>query len=220
MIHILIADDQKLLRESFKYIIENNRDMKVIGCVSNGKEAFDFCSGFIPDVILMDLFMPVLSGMEATKLIKSKYPKTKILILTASHDVVDIASAIDSGADGYILKDIGTEEFIHAIKSVVTGLFIIQRNLINTIQIGKTADDNDELKNKIIEMNGNTIELSWQQIQIMDIIVAGMNNKQIANELFMAEGTVKNKITDLIIKLNLKNRTQLAVFAIKNNLVS
>jgi DNA-binding NarL/FixJ family response regulator len=218
MTNILIADDQKLLRESFKYILENNTDMKVIGCVANGQEAVDFCSKFIPDVILMDILMPVCNGIEATKLIKAKYPNVKVLILTSSTDIDDVSEAIHSGADGYILKDMGAEELILSVKSTAIGLGIINKAVLNSVPLHNKTEKRTPSKQKVA-VNNISIELTDKELKIIDLIVAGNDNKQISELLFVAEGTVKNKITEINSKLQLKDRTQLAVFAIKHNLV-
>lgn len=122
MTRVIIAEDQKLLRESFKNIIENNSDIKVVACATNGNEAYDLCKEYMPDVVLMDLSMPICNGTEATKLIKAELPSVKVLVLTASNDKSDVTDAISNGADGYILKDISTEELILSIKSTSLGL--------------------------------------------------------------------------------------------------
>lgn len=219
MINILIADDQRLLRESFKYILENNTDMKVIGCVGNGKEALEFCSKFIPDVILMDIIMPICSGTEATKLIKAKYPNTKVLILTSSSDIEDVSQAIRSGADGYILKDSSAEELILSVKSTAIGLGIINKTVLSSVPLINNKPENRDFKKQSVVVNSIEIALSEKEHKIIKMIVDGKDNKQIADMLFVAEGTIKNKITEINSKLQLKDRTQLAVFAIKNNLV-
>ncbi|RFZ80561.1 DNA-binding response regulator [Lacrimispora amygdalina] len=225
MINVLIVDDQKLLRESFKHIIENNSDIKVVGCVTNGKEAFNFCNTFIPNVILMDLSMPVCNGTEATKLIKSKYTKVKILILSSSSDGSDVVDAIKNGADGYIGKNIGAEELILSIKSTAAGLATIDREVLNFISLETSDNQNDnkkqddKQKSTVIKINDIDISLTKKELSIISMIVDGKDNKQIGTALFMAEGTAKNKITEIINKLQLKDRTQLAVFALKNNLI-
>ncbi|MBE5977518.1 MAG: response regulator transcription factor [Paenibacillaceae bacterium] len=225
MINVLIVDDQKLLRESFKHIIENNSDIKVVGCVTNGKEAFNFCNTFIPNVILMDLSMPVCNGTEATKLIKSKYTKVKILILSSSSDGSDVVDAIKNGADGYICKNIGAEELILSIKSTAAGLATIDREVLNFISLETSDNQNDnkkqddKQKSTVIKINDIDISLTKKELSIISMIVDGKDNKQIGTALFMAEGTAKNKITEIINKLQLKDRTQLAVFALKNNLI-
>lgn len=217
--NILIADDQKLLRESFKYIIENNSDIKVIGCVGNGKEAYDFCCKNTPDLILMDITMPVCNGTEATKLIKQNYPLIKVLILTASSNGDDVAEAISNGADGYIVKDISTDELILSIKSTAAGLGIIHKNVMNSIPVSAKNFRKGKSGEKEVLINGISVALSEKELKIISLIVDGYDNKQIGSVLFMAEGTVKNKITDIISKLQLKDRTQLAVFALKNKLM-
>lgn len=218
MTTVMIAEDQKLLRESFKSIIENNSDIKVVACAVNGKEAYDLCKEYKPDVILMDLSMPICNGTEATKLIKSKFPSTKVLILTASNDKTDVTDAIRNGADGYILKDISTEELILSIKSTSLGLGIITKDILSPIVLDMSNESRNS-KNKDIDIYGINISLNERELKIVSMIVDGKDNKEIGASLFIAEGTVKNIITEIISKLQLKDRTQLAVYAVKNGLV-
>jgi DNA-binding NarL/FixJ family response regulator len=219
MIKVLIADDQRLLRESFKNIIENNSDIKVVACAENGKEAFEFCSNYNPDVVLMDISMPVCNGTEATKLIKSKHPNIKVLVLTSSNDEIDVAEAINNGADGYILKDVSTEELILSIKSASFGLEIFQKDVFKQFSLNKNNEDSEKQKIKALKVEGIDVQLTDREINILRLIVDGKDNKEIGVALFIAEGTVKNAVTDIISKLQLKDRTQLAVYAIRNNLV-
>ncbi|WP_026885193.1 response regulator [Clostridium beijerinckii] len=218
MTRVIIAEDQKLLRESFKNIIENNSDIKVVACATNGNEAYDLCKEYMPDVVLMDLSMPVCSGTEATKLIKAKLPSVKVLVLTASDDKSDVTDAISNGADGYILKDISTEELILSIKSTSLGLGIITKDILSPM-ILNLRKENRKTRKKIIDINGINISLTERELKIVSMIVDGNDNKEIASSLFIAEGTVKNIITEIISKLSLRDRTQLAVYAVKNGLV-
>lgn len=218
MTTVMIAEDQKLLRESFKSIIENNSDIKVIACAVNGKDAYDLCKEYKPDVILMDLSMPICNGTEATKLIKSEFPSTKVLILTASNDKTDVTDAIRNGADGYILKDISTEELILSIKSTSLGLGIINKDILSPFVLN-IPNESKNSKNKDIDIYGINISLTERELKIVSMIVDGKDNKEIGASLFIAEGTVKNIITEIISKLQLKDRTQLAVYAVKNGLV-
>ena len=218
MTTVIIAEDQKLLRESFKNIIENNSDIKVIACATNGKEAYDLCKEYKPDVVLMDLSMPICSGTESTKLIKSEFPLVKVLILTASNDKSDVTDAISNGADGYILKDISTEELIQSIKSASLGLGIITKDILNPILLNITMQ-NKRSKKKNVNISGINISLTERELKIVSLIVDGKDNKEIGAFLFIAEGTVKNIITEIISKLQLKDRTQLAVYAVRNGLV-
>ncbi|WP_270565371.1 response regulator [Clostridium beijerinckii] len=218
MTRVIIAEDQKLLRESFKNIIENNSDIKVVACATNGNEAYDLCKEYMPDVVLMDLSMPICNGTEATKLIKSELPSVKVLVLTASNDKSDVTDAISNGADGYILKDISTEELILSIKSTSLGLGIITKDILSPM-ILNLRKENKKAKKKIIDINGINISLTERELKIVSMIVDGKDNKEIASSLFIAEGTVKNIITEIISKLSLRDRTQLAVYAVKNGLV-
>ncbi|OCA97482.1 response regulator [Clostridium beijerinckii] len=218
MTRVIIAEDQKLLRESFKNIIENNSDIKVVACATNGNEAYDLCKEYMPDVVLMDLSMPICNGTEATKLIKTELPSVKVLVLTASNDKSDVTDAISNGADGYILKDISTEELILSIKSTSLGLGIITKDILSPM-ILNLRKENKKAKKKIIDINGINISLTERELKIVSMIVDGKDNKEIASSLFIAEGTVKNIITEIISKLSLRDRTQLAVYAVKNGLV-
>ncbi|AJH01895.1 MULTISPECIES: response regulator [Clostridium] len=218
MTRVIIAEDQKLLRESFKNIIENNSDIKVVACATNGNEAYDLCKEYMPDVVLMDLSMPICNGTEATKLIKAELPSVKVLVLTASNDKSDVTDAISNGADGYILKDISTEELILSIKSTSLGLGIITKDILSPM-ILNLRKENKKAKKKIIDINGINISLTERELKIVSMIVDGKDNKEIASSLFIAEGTVKNIITEIISKLSLRDRTQLAVYAVKNGLV-
>lgn len=218
MTTVIIAEDQKLLRESFKNIIENNSDIKVIASATNGKEAYNLCKEYKPDVVLMDLFMPICNGSESTKLIKSEFPSVKVLILTASSDKSDVTDAISNGADGYILKDISTEELILSIKSASLGLGVIAKDILNPILLNMGVQ-NKRSKKKNVNISGINISLTERELKIVSLIVDGKDNKEIGAFLFIAEGTVKNIITEIISKLQLKDRTQLAVYAVKNGLV-
>lgn len=222
MTTVIIAEDQKLLRESFKNIIENNSDIKVVACAINGKEAYNLCKEYKPDVVLMDLSMPICNGTEATKLIKADFPSVKVLMLTASDDKDDVTEAIINGADGYVLKNIGTEELILSIKSTSLGLGIVDKNLFDPIILNLRNENNKEnhkTKNKIVDISGINVSLTEREINILTMIVDGKDNKEIGASLFIAEGTVKNIITEIISKLQLKDRTQLAVYAVRNELV-
>ena len=181
---VIIADDYRLLRESFKSIIENNSDIEVVACAANGAEAFDLCSEYKPDLLLMDIAMPICNGIEATKLIKAKYPEIKILILTASFDEINVTEALKTGADGYILKDVGKEELILSIQSTAIGLGIIQREILNTFAVGNIT--NEYTKNKTIDRDGISITMTERQLKIIKMIVEGYDNKQISSSLFIA----------------------------------
>jgi DNA-binding NarL/FixJ family response regulator len=158
----------------------------------------------------------VCNGLEATRLIKTKFPHIKILILTSSTDDLNLSEALSNGADGYILKDIGKEELILSIKSTAAGLGIIQRELLNNIIIRK---NNNYKEMRSLVLDGVKITLTKRQQEILQMIVKGFDNKQISQNLYIAEGTVKNNITEMISKFRVKDRTQLVIHAIKNSVV-
>ncbi|MCO1601644.1 response regulator transcription factor [Desulfosporosinus nitroreducens] len=219
MLKVLIADDQKLLRESFKTIIENNGDMKVVACAANGREAYELCGEFNPDVVLMDISMPLCSGTEATKLIKSNYPQIKVLIVTASDDESDVSEAINNGANGYILKNVGTEELMLAIKSTFHGLQIMHKDVFRPESFNRFPKEKVKIQTNKVTINAIDVMITDREMEVIRMIVEGKDNKEISASMFIAGGTVKNTITTIISKLQLKDRTQLAVFAIKNHLI-
>ncbi|MFZ5988503.1 MAG: response regulator transcription factor [Bacillota bacterium] len=216
---IMIVDDQKILRDCIKYMIEHNSDIEVVACASDGNEAYELYRKYLPDVILMDVLMPVCDGIEATKRIKDVSKDVKILILTTSIDNENVDIAIKSGADGYILKSIGAEELILSIKGVYAGLDIFHKDIYKTTC--EFTDDQHENASvdRPLEVNGINIILSERELRIIRFVVDGKSIQEIAKILFLAEGRVRNIITEIISKLMLKDRAQLVAFAFKNKLV-
>jgi DNA-binding NarL/FixJ family response regulator len=214
---ILIAEDQKLLRDCLKFMIENNSDFEVVALASNGQEAIDLTEKNSPDVILMDIVMPNTDGVQATKIIKEKYNFAKILILTSSKDNSNVQHAIDYGADGYVLKDISSEDLIVAIKSVAAGMEIIHKDVYKIYN--STACNNTIVNGKQrVAIDGVDVYLTERELSVIQNIIDGKTNAEIAEELFLAEGRVRNIVSEIISKLDLRDRTQLAVFALKNNI--
>lgn len=215
---VVIADDQKLLRDCLKHAIESFSDYKVIASAENGEEAVELCMQCHPDLILMDIQMPVCTGIEAARRIKLTDDNIKILMLTTSNEGNDVETAVQNGADGYVLKSISTEELIHAMKGVVLGYDIIHKDVYKTAN--KVADAILE-KGKVaeIKLEDVNVTLSERDIRIISLIAEGMDTQSIAKELFLTEGRVRNIITEIISKLSLKDRAQLVSFAYKNNLI-
>lgn len=213
MIKMIIVDDMVIFRESLKFIMEQDSEIQVIGCAGNGKEAAELCGELKPNLVLMDLMMPEYDGVEGTRLIKAIDKETKILILTTFNDSINVHNALKNGADGYVLKEVKPDELIMAVKSVSKGFSIMQRSTFDTI-LGGVREK--ELAPSVSEKQ---FDLTERERAIIGLIVDGKSNKEIAEILCFAEGSIKNAITCILNKLNLKDRTMLAIFAIKNNLI-
>lgn len=213
MIRMIIVDDMVIFRESLKFIMEQDSEIKVIGCAGNGKEAADLCDKLEPDLVLMDLMMPEYDGVEGTKLIKSKSKNIKILILTTFNDSINVSNALRNGADGYILKEVKPDELIMAVKSVAKGFSILQRSAFDTV-LGNLSQ-----QEVLPPRSEKQFDLTERERAIIGLIVDGKSNKEIAEVLCFAEGSIKNIITGILNKFNLKDRTMLAIFAVKNNIV-
>ncbi|HEX3028104.1 MAG TPA: response regulator transcription factor [Clostridia bacterium] len=208
MIKIIIADDQPVMRDGLKFIIEQNADLEVVGCAGNGMEAFELCRQLQPDVVLMDIVMPGCDGVEATKRIKEKYEKIKVIILTTFNDEEKVEQALRNGADGYVLKAIESEELILTIKSITRGLQVIHKNAYGIVR-----------KKLSLQPEPKDFGLTEREMEVIRLVVFGKSNKGIASTLYLSEGSVRNIISSILFKTKLKDRTQLAVFAVKNNIV-
>lgn len=215
MINVLIIDDQQILVEGLKMILSKEEDINILGTAANGKKAYEFCKWQKPDVVLMDIQMPEMNGVEATKMIKSDFPEIKIIVLTTFKDDDYIYDSLKNGALGYLLKDAPPKEIADAIRTVYKGGALIQSEVAVKVidKFSELAKGNYEK-----EIDPRIELLTEREIEIARLIREGNNNKEIAELLFLSEGTVKNHITRVLIKLELRDRTQLAIFALKNNL--
>ncbi len=215
MIKVVIADDVPLLKESLKLVIEDDPDIKVVGLARNGREAFEICKKEKPDIVLMDLMMPDCNGIEGTKLIKSFNKNIKVVILTLFNSDDNLSHAIKNGADGYITKDIGPKELQQTIRSIYMGLGIIQNNLMDTV--ARRINSIDPFQDR--EIVYEKFNLNEKEVELIKYIVDGKSYKELSKILLISEGTVRNMISNLLQKLGLKDRIQLAIFAVKNKLV-
>jgi DNA-binding NarL/FixJ family response regulator len=215
MIKVLLADDQDILVEGLKLILGMEKDIEITGIVNNGKTAYEACKWKKPDVVLMDIQMPELNGVEATAMIKKDFPEIKIIVLTTFNDDQYIYDALKNGASGYLLKDTSPSEIAKAVRTVYNGGALIQSEVAVKV-IDKFSQLANKAVDKIIDKRAEL--LTEREIEILQLIAEGKNNKEIADQLFLSQGTVKNHITRVLIKLDLRDRTQLAVFALKNDL--
>ncbi|WP_342343344.1 response regulator transcription factor [Ruminiclostridium herbifermentans] len=207
---MLITEDKRLIGEGFKFIIESDEEINVVGLALNGYEALEMCKIHKPDLVLMDLKMPCCDGIEGTKLIKSFSANIKVLVLTTFDDDEMVSAALKNGADGYILKDINAEKLISTIKGTVEGLNVIDENVYQNIVNKFNQPDNQKPE----------YALTDREIKLIELVVYGKSNKEIAANLNITEGRVKNIITSILSKLGLSDRTSLAVYAVKNKYIN
>ncbi|NLO81816.1 MAG: response regulator transcription factor [Clostridiales bacterium] len=212
-IRVLIADDHSLIRKGLEQVLELEDDIEVIGEASNGKEVVEKTMELKPDVVLMDINMPVQNGIYAIREIKEKGCRAKIIILTIHDDREYLLEAIRMGAEGYIMKDADVDHLIKAIRDVYRGETYIQPNLSSELikDIGKVTYRS--LKRQFEENN-----LTPREIEVLMLIADGKNNKEIADELFISEKTVKNHVSNIFRKIDVSDRTQAAIYVFKNNL--
>lgn len=212
MIKVLICDDQYIVTEGLSKILSSNVEFEVIGTAHDGQEALEMTADTHPDLVLLDLKMPVMNGITATRKIKEQIPDTKVLILTTYDDDEWLFDALKAGADGYLLKDTPPEELLKAIQGTVEGKAFIDPNVTSKI-IKKVSSGPSALQEK------TNFDLSQREQEILSFIAQGLSNAAIANRLYLSEGTIRNYTSDLFQKLGVSDRTQAAVVAIKHGLV-
>ena len=216
MIKILIADDQELIRESLKIVLDMNGEMKVVGLAENGHRVLELVKKTLPDVILMDIRMPELDGVLCTKKVKDQYPDIKIIILTTFDDDDYVYHALKYGASGYLLKGCSVQELTSAIHIVMAGGSILNKNITSTVvklfnQMAQT--------NITMEVDAEGVkDLTPTEKKIANLVGNGLSNKEIAEKLFLSEGTVRNGLSSALSKLNLRDRTQLAIWVVQTGL--
>lgn len=213
-IKILITDDQPIVCEGLNTILEFEEDFEVVGVCHNGQEALDFCDQNIPDIVLMDARMPVMNGIAATGEITRLFPDTKVLILTTFNEDMLIFEGLHKGAKGFLLKDMQPEELCKIIRVVHNGGVCLHPDVTQRI-LAKLSDQDrkvavDNLSEKDIS------QLTSREKEVFRLIGRGLSNLEIASELFIVEGTVKNHVSSLLAKLGARDRTKLALLAQKS----
>ncbi|MEF9972519.1 MAG: response regulator transcription factor [Clostridia bacterium] len=214
MIKILIVDDQEIIRESLDILLGTCDQFQVVGKAINGAQAYDMVYRCMPDVVLMDVFMPIMDGVECTKRIMAAFPKVKIIILTTFDDDQYVFDALSYGASGYLLKGISVAELESAITVVVSGGAMINPNITT-----KVIRLFSEMRQPGCELKVNESEiknLTGNERLIIQQIGKGLSNREISAALLLGEGTVRNYISSILEKLGLRDRTQLAIYAVQS----
>lgn len=210
MIKVMLADDHVLIREGIKNLLEFDGSIKVIEEASDGVECLDKLGKVKPDILLLDINMPYMNGIDVLTELKAEKNPIKVLMLTVHSEVEYLVKAIDIGANGYILKDSGSSELKQAINTIMTDGSYIQPSLLPAL--------NSRLINRDIDKE-KIDSLTKRELEILTQIAGGMFNKEIATNLDISERTVKNHISNIFKKIDVSDRTQAAVFAIRNNIV-
>ena len=207
MIRLLIVDDQRLMRDGLRILLELESDFEVAGEAEDGAKALECYQQLAPDVVLMDIRMPVMDGVEATRRLRELDPNAKVIILTTFDDNEYIFEGLRAGALGYLLKDVSGEELADAIRKVAAGGSMIEPSVARKVvaEFARLAPATPQAIEELIE------PLSEREIEILKLVSQGMKNKEIAARLYLAEGTVKNYVTSILQKIEARDRTQAVI---------
>ncbi len=213
MIRVMLVDDHGMVREGLKYYLEVEDDIEVVGEAADGREAAALAGSLKPDVILMDLIMPGTDGVEGTRLCLETSPGSKIVVLTSKAEDDLVLPAVRAGALSYLLKDVSASDLAGAIRGAASG-----KPTLDPMAASKMMQQVQEDREDREDQEGWT-RISPREMEVLRLIARGFGNKKIAEELFISERTVKTHVTHLLEKLDLHDRTQLAIYAINNKLV-
>lgn len=212
-INIGVIDDEKLIREGIQIILSTYDDIKVVAQGQNGLEAVKLCKEHKVDIVLMDIRMPKCDGVQGTKLIKEKFPEVKVLILTTFKDTEYIQEALKMGASGYLLKDSSPQLIYEGIKAALSGNIVIHPEVAqNILSYGSKIKETKSFCGKY--------GLTVKECELIALIATGLSNREISEKLYLSEGTIKNYVSMILSKLDLRDRTQLVVFAYKTGLAT
>lgn len=209
MIRLLLVDNQKLVCQGLKAMLTLESDLEVVGVANNGQTAVEQVEMLQPDVVLMDIRMPVMDGREATRIICQRFPNTKVLVVSTFDEDDYIVHAIKAGAKGYLLKDMPVEELAQAIRLVDRGYTQMGPGLMEKMVDGIL----DSVKVETEPVEPELTQLTPRELDVLNLIGVGSTNREIAQQLYITEGTVKTHLTHIFNRLNLRNRSQLAIYA-------
>lgn len=208
MIRLLLVDDQELVCQGLRAMLNLESDLEVVGVANNGQVAIRQVESLQPDVVLMDIRMPVMDGREATRIICQQFPDIKVLVVSTFDEDEYITQAIRAGARGYLLKDMPVEELAQAIRLVYRGYSQMGPGLMEKMVDGM-INSASKTEAEALEL----AELTPREVEVLNLIGTGCTNREIAQQLYITEGTVKTHVTHILNRLNLKNRSQIAIYA-------
>ena len=212
---VVVADDHELFRRGLRQVLEDEDDIEVVAEAGDGDQVVELAREHVPDVVVMDVRMPVRSGIEATRRIKEDVPSCKVLMLTISDEEDDLYQAIRSGANGYLLKEISIDEIGNAVRSVNGG-----QSLISPSMASKLLDEFAAMiKKEEEQQQAPAPRLTPREMEVLQHVAKGMNNREIAKELYISENTVKNHVRNILEKLHLHSRMEAVVYAVREKLI-
>ncbi len=213
MVRVLICDDQAVVCEGLELILSADPQIEVVGLAYDGSEALEMIPGAQPELVLMDLKMPVMNGIHATREIKKKYPEIKVLVLTTFGEDEWVFDAVRSGADGYLLKGTPRDKLVAAVKGTVAGETYIDPDVGGKL-LAQVAQNPAEKDTTL------AADLSERELEVLKLLAQGLTNAEIAERLYLTRGTVRNYVSAILSKLDVDDRTQAAILAIRHGLVS
>lgn len=213
-IKVLLVDDHTVVLKGLAFFLSTQEDLELVGEANNGKEALVKVGETTPDVILMDLYMPEMDGVEATAYIKKEYPNVKVIVLTSFSDQAHVLPALRAGASGYILKDVEPDQLVEAIRSAYKGNIQLHQDIANAL-LSQTLPVEEKEEEPSIQVD----VLTARENEVLQLLAKGMSNKEVASVLVITEKTVKAHVSSILSKLNLSDRTQAALYAVKNGIV-
>ena len=213
-IKVLLVDDHTVVLKGLAFFLSTQEDLELVGEANNGKEALVKVGETTPDVILMDLYMPEMDGVEATAYIKKEYPNVKVIVLTSFSDQAHVLPALRAGASGYILKDVEPDQLVEAIRSAYKGNIQLHPDIANAL-LSQTLPVEEKEEEHSIQVD----VLTARENEVLQLLAKGMSNKEIASVLVITEKTVKAHVSSILSKLNLSDRTQAALYAVKNGIL-
>lgn len=210
MIRVLLVDDQTLIRQGIRLLLDSEPDIEVVGEAANGREAVENAGSLHPDVILMDVRMPEMDGVSATRILAAEHPSCGVIILTTFDDDETIFEGLRAGARGYLLKDVSSEEMAEAVRKVAAGGALIQPSIAR-----KVLAEFNRLSSPPAPGKANALmeQLTERELEVLRLLGEGLSNREIATRLVITEGTVKNHVSNLFAKLEVRDRTQAVIKA-------